>query len=188
MRAFMISLVIGLALSFTFVSQKAYSAIIPGQPCSQSEFGASKMDDNKQNIVACICVNATCNPAIPGSLQWKAMTQNNKNCATGQVVTGIAADGSLICGVTVAHACTTGQVVSGINADGSLSCVANGSSGGGGGGGGGGHACPNDTAGIALCGSRDTCRGQFTTATTCNSCVKCGFYGQDVCDVALACP
>jgi len=60
-------------------------------------------------------------------LNAPVVTAADQNCNPGDVVTGVGADGSLVCAAApgAGQACTTpGQVVTGIGADGTLQCAA----------------------------------------------------------------
>jgi len=66
---------------------------IPGNCCSS--VGKTVMDDNNQNIIACVCDTiAGCDKINPANLIWKAMSNSKINinigCSTaGDVMTGI---------------------------------------------------------------------------------------------------
>ncbi len=93
----------GLALFFSPAT--GFAASLAGNNCS--DFGTTRMDDNKQDLVACL-YNAS------GQLKWKATTGSaDVSCTTGKavvsVVNGIPQCNTAISDVT----CPSGQAVVG---------------------------------------------------------------------------
>ncbi len=86
------------SIFLTFPAQAACtpgSAKLPGFCCPT--FGQSLMSDDKLNIIACACeTTADCT----GGYIWKSMTKKSVadiQCAAGQVLTKIKADGTFTC-------------------------------------------------------------------------------------------
>ncbi len=60
-------------------------AALAGTACTQS--GATRMDTDNRNVVACVC--KTTSNCGPSDLAWKAMSSGNATCPAGQALTGI---------------------------------------------------------------------------------------------------
>ncbi len=80
-------------------------AALPGQPCT--EIGKTLMDENKQNLVACL------NNGY-GILKWKATTDSDVSCSAGQIVTGVV-NGVPQCGSLIEDfSCPSGKAVTSV--------------------------------------------------------------------------
>ncbi|MFA5040166.1 MAG: hypothetical protein WC464_00845 [Bdellovibrionales bacterium] len=93
-------------LAFSFLSPVQVFAAANVAESACSNLGSTLMDDNKQNVVACLYNNSH-------QLKWKAVGGINVSCSTGKAITSVV-DGVPKCGTAVPNiTCGAGQAVVG---------------------------------------------------------------------------
>lgn len=87
------------------------------QPCDPNSLGTSTMDHDKQNIIACLCVDTACTIK-----KWKTMSVANLVCPSGQYLHAILQGKKQCLPKPTSFACSHGYAMTGIK-DGVAECV-----------------------------------------------------------------